>query len=906
MLCSFTKIVTFIVAVVLLTLLLFVEVISARKGKSMIKAQPCEIKRKFHESHTRYSLDGDIIIGGILNIFLLNTHYILGVSNYPYNILPDFPGCFLPSIDYMRHTLAFIYAIEEINSNEKILPNISLGYVMYDACSNEVIALDRIFRIMSEINEAIPNYNCDKIHKPVAVIGHSLSSTTYTIAQITQLYGYSQLSYGAMDPVFNDHSQFPLVFRTVPNEYLQFEVIVQLLIHFKWTWVGIISSDDISNHKASLELIKKLKNHRICVENHIVIAVSPHVYINPIVKLIQQLTAKVIILYCTLLHIMSLTRFLNRSVLQITGKVFVASVTFNVNDDNSFMQSDITLNGSLFISVHKGEIPGFMNYLSHRVWETMPDKNFVGNFKMLLKYFPSLCNDSQSTCLFFKYWGNTYYTTSVIYNTVHILAQALHQMYLDKVLFENGSKDLAEESKYKTPISLCNDICPTGYRKSLEKGKFPCCYDCIRCSEGEIASSPDADNCLQCPEDHWSNPNRDFCLRKAVDFLSYGNCLGIVLATAALLFSVCTGAVLWIFIKNRSCQIAKANNRNLSYILLVSLFLSFCCSFLFIGRPVPITCILRQPTFLFLYTVAISSLLGKTLTVVIAFNATKPGTRLRKLVGSSFSVSLVLFCSLGKILICSTWIIWATPFVALDTKTTQQTMTLWCNEGSFAAFCVSVAYIAVLALISFIVAFMARKLPDRYNEAQHITFSMLVFFSVWVSFIPTYLSTKGKSMLKAQNCEIKRNFNAFHTRYSLDGDIIIGGIMNVFLLNTIYFIADISHSHFYRIPPYFPGCFQPSIDYMRHTLAFIYAIEEINSNDKILPNISLGYIMYDACSNEVIALDRIFRILSEINEAIPNYSCQKSHKPVAIIGHSLSSTTNIIAQITQLYGYSQV
>ncbi|XP_031747609.1 vomeronasal type-2 receptor 26-like [Xenopus tropicalis] len=224
----------------------------------------------------------------------------------------------------------------------------------------------------------------------------------------------------------------------------------------------------------------------------------------------------------------------------------------------------------------------------------------------------------------------------------------------------------------------------------------------------------------------------------------------MVLATAALLFSVCTGAVLWLFIKNRSSQIVKANNRNLSYILLVSLFLSFCCCFLFIGRPVPITCILRQTAFLFLYTVAISSLLGKTLTVVIVFHATKPGTRLRKFVGSRVSISLVLLCSLGKLAICSTWLIWATPFVALDTKTTQKTMTLWCNEGSIAAFYVAVAYTAALALLSFIVAFMARKLPDRYNEAQHITFSMLVFFSVWASFIPTYLSTKGKYMVAVE------------------------------------------------------------------------------------------------------------------------------------------------------------
>ncbi|XP_018086379.2 vomeronasal type-2 receptor 26 [Xenopus laevis] len=626
-----------------------------------------------------------------------------------------------------------------------------------------------------------------------------------------------------MDPVFNDRTLFPSVYRTVPNEYLQFEVIVQLLIHFKWKWVGIISLDDISNHKACLELIKEMKKWGICVEYHIVIPVSANVNMIDIVKVIQQSTATIIILYCTLLQIINLTKYWRADESQITGKVFVASVAFNAINDYVYMQYFITLNGSLFISVYKGEIPGFKSYLSHRDWERMPDKNFVENFKLFLNCFTLLSNDSKSHCFLFHNWKNTNYITSVIYNTIHILAQALHQMHLDRELFDNGSEHLADESKYKlnrylknvhlktlydeiffneqgsvagkfdilnliiesknqirkipvgsfvssaspklfinesaivwnpyfktTPVSLCNKICPTGFRKSLEKGKFPCCYDCIRCSEGEIASFPDAENCLQCPEDHWSNPNRDFCLRKAVDFLSYGNCLGIVLATSALLFSVCTSAVLWIFIKNRSSLIVKANNRNLSYILLVSLFLSFCCSFLFIGRPVPITCILRQPTFLFLYTVAISSLLGKTLTVIIAFHATKPGTRLRKFLGSRISIYLVLLCSLGKLVICSTWLIWATPFVALDTKTTQQTMTLWCNEGSIVAFYVAVAYVAVLALISFIVAFLARKLPDRYNEAQYITFSMLMFFSVWVSFIPTYLSTKGKYMVAVE------------------------------------------------------------------------------------------------------------------------------------------------------------
>ncbi|KAM4723138.1 vomeronasal type-2 receptor 26-like [Rhinophrynus dorsalis] len=205
-----------------------------------------------------------------------------------------------------------------------------------------------------------------------------------------------------------------------------------------------------------------------------------------------------------------------------------------------------------------------------------------------------------------------------------------------------------------------------------------------------------------------------------------------------------------VFITHRDTPIVKANNRDLSFTLLISLMLSFLCPFLFIGQPTTVTCILRPTAFSSIFTVSVSSILAKTITVIIAFRSTKPGNRLQNLLGKKSSALLILLCSLVEFGIC-TWTQFHFPqFPNRDTKTKLGTIIFQCSGQSNVGFYIILEYILILSLSSFGLAFMVRKLPDRFNEANYITFSMLIFCSVWIAFIPAYLSAKGKYMVAVE------------------------------------------------------------------------------------------------------------------------------------------------------------
>ncbi|XP_053216263.1 vomeronasal type-2 receptor 26-like [Podarcis raffonei] len=808
----------------------------------------CTRKDPVNIPHEWYE-PGDLLIGGMVSLIHYISHPVL-FKQHPSQFLTEIPFVITK---FYQHILALVFAVDKINDNPKILPNVTLGFHIYDSYTNSRMTYRTTLDLLFKSHQFLPNYKCGINQNIIGIVGGLASVTSSHMADILGLFKIPQFSYGSFPPPMNDPINGPSFYHMVPNEGLQYQGIVQLLLHFNWKWVGLIAKNDEGGEQFLHMMDPILSRNGICSAFTKILPEHMHIWnADEIIKITKEVlpiisagNINAVVIYgetssiITLANIIGITKVMkglflqNKKVFSAT-KVWIttAQIDFTLHNFQKLIEIDIQIfEGSISFSIHSRELQAFQEFVRNIYPSWSEDDGFMNNFwtqafGCSLSNSASISNtcsgdeklESLPTPLFeMSMTGHSYNVHNAVYavaHAFHILMSVrsknrtvegmgtwsplnvepwqLHSV-LQRISFNNSAGDeitFNEHGELVGGFDITNLVTfPNNSYVRINVGrlepqdspnkKFTFNEERIKWHRGltqsniarvslgwPLLSVPPKqqqqqnqhkthtpvgeETCVSCQEDRYPNRGQNQCIPKIPNFLAFDETLAIISTISALLLSLVTVLVLVIFIKHQDTAIVKANNRSLTYILLTSLLLCFLCSLLFLGKPTEATCLLRQTAFGIIFSVSLSSILAKTISVVLAFMATKPGSRMRNWVSKRLAYSTVLSCSVVQVAICALWLSTSPPFPDLDMHSSAEEIILLCNEGSVPMFYCVLGYMGFLAIVSFIVAFLARKLPDTFNEAKFITFSMLVFCSVWLSFVPTYLSTRGKYMVAVE------------------------------------------------------------------------------------------------------------------------------------------------------------
>ncbi|XP_054832647.1 vomeronasal type-2 receptor 26-like [Eublepharis macularius] len=756
----------------LLSLLLLDQLLHQSGGK--VNLAQCKANGRLPAQHQYYQ-PGEILIGGIVSQLFFPTFAPILFEKDPQRMVVN---DYIMVLKNYQHVLALVFAVKELNASPQILPNHTLGFHIYESYFSARKSFQNTLNLLFTRKQTNLNYECDMEKNPIVAIGGHDSETSLHMATILRLYKIPQVAYCLLPPEVTGKIQQPSLYRMVPNEEHQYTGIVQLLQHFQWKWVGIIAMNDDKGEMFVQNLAHKLSENGVCPaftervpdQSSFFDGVDIEEQCYKISFLLTRTNVSVLVVNAetqTMTGLQSILTVMTQTYHRIpTRKVWVMTAHWDFSSESFHIGMDIeAFHGSLSFAGPSSEVKGFQNFLQI-LNPLSKEDGFIRVFweQAFSCLFPGM-EESEQNCTgeedlrslpapFFEMSMTSY--SYAIYSAVHVMAHAFHAMFSSRSKSRKAvGGDNLEPQKAQhfqvVPRALCNDNCHPGYRRKQKEGKPFCCYDCVPCPAGKISGQKaDVDDCYKCPEDQYPNKEQNGCLPKDINFLSYAEPLGMSLAVSALTLSLATATVLGIFIRHQNTPVVKANNRELSYALLISLLLCFLCSLLFIGRPERVTCLLQQTAFGIIFSVAVSCVLAKTITVILVFVATRPGSRMRKWVGKRLASWVVLCCAFIQASLCTVWLFTSPPGPDADTHSVLGEVILKCNEGAGSLFYYILGYLGLLALVSFIIAFFARKLPDSFNEAKFITFSMLVFCSVWISFVPTYRSTKGKYVVAVE------------------------------------------------------------------------------------------------------------------------------------------------------------
>ncbi|XP_016406348.1 taste receptor type 1 member 2-like [Sinocyclocheilus rhinocerous] len=562
-------------------------------------------KISWPHSTSDFSLEGDYLLGGLFAL-----HEIDQVTSI---FTPETTECFRHSTSTSGYQMLQVmrFAVEEINNSTTLLPNVSLGYDIFDHCSNTKNFLS-ILSFVSKNGSIKPKEKLNNYQpKVIALTGPYGSTRTITIAPLITMGLIPLVNYGASSYALSNKMQYPSFLRTVPSNKDMIEMIIHIIRWFGWNWVAFLGSQD-SYSSDGLKLFNKyISNTGICLAYQE--GLSLHANYSQTLKKIDMLNINVIVVFAVPQYAVNIIK--TAIVENIRDKVWIASETWAMNQQLPREPGIGKIGTVIGITERLLSLPGFDKFIykdrrinGYSTESNVQSKNKTCN--QVCDYCPLLTaeeiiNENPS----FSF---------AIYAAIYTIAHALHNvLQCDMNVCPKNPK--AKPYMLKVPFSNCSVECKPGYSRKPE-GFHSCCFTCTKCPRNSYVDySRDPYTCFPCLESEWSDEGSTACKTRIVVYLEFAEISSIIVMLSATCLIILLIAILCLFAYNFNTPVVKSAGGSMCLLMLMCLIMSSISVFFFFGKPTFVFCLLRNAIFAFFFTICISCLTVRSFQIICVF-----------------------------------------------------------------------------------------------------------------------------------------------------------------------------------------------------------------------------------------------------------------------------------------------
>lgn len=287
------------------------------------------------------------------------------------------------------------------------------------------------------------------------------------------------------------------------------------------------------------------------------------------------------------------------------------------------------------------------------------------------------------------------------------------------------------------PASVCSDPCKVGFSKIQAEG---CCWACVRCAGNQYLK--DEQTCEDCPEGSKPKENKTSCEPLPVFHLEWNSVwviLPIVFSSTGI---ICTIIVLAVFIRFNSTPVIMASGRELCYVLLIGILMAYVTSLIMLVQPTTILCTIRRLGLGVSLCLIYAAMLTKTNRIYRIFS--RGIKAMVKRPGYTSPKSQIFIC----LALVSVQVVGGLTWLGFEKPGTDyilqhnDILVLKCRTSQIAII-VSLMYNILLIILCTVYGIKTRKIPQNFNEAKCIAFTMYSTCIVWLAFIPIYFGASS-------------------------------------------------------------------------------------------------------------------------------------------------------------------